>query len=176
MVGQAPLVGLWYLRFSQFPLYVVTVVFSHSMVKVSPQTTTLVMTEWYCCIWATQVLETLAKTGVPSRSEITDAAMGERAECVMLNKGPHIVAAIEALDDILRRMSDHQRKNRNKQIHGTHCDHLPHFIALLLFLYVVTRNASRCSKKIATIIPEYVASEKKTLSRNDLLRICACHG
>jgi pyruvate kinase len=39
-------------------------------------------------IWATQVLESLAKTGMPSRSEITDAAMGERAECVMLNKGP----------------------------------------------------------------------------------------
>lgn len=64
-------------------------------------------------VWATQVLETLAKTGVPSRSEITDAAMGERAECVMLNKGPYIVAAIEALDDILTRMSDHQRKNRS---------------------------------------------------------------
>ncbi|MCA9858556.1 MAG: hypothetical protein KC438_02495 [Thermomicrobiales bacterium] len=64
-------------------------------------------------VWATQVLETLAKTGVPSRSEITDAAMGERAECVMLNKGPYIVAAIDALDDILTRMSDHQRKNRS---------------------------------------------------------------
>lgn len=64
-------------------------------------------------IWATQVLETLARTGVPSRSEITDAAKGERAECVMLNKGPHIVAAIAALDDILTRMADHQRKNRS---------------------------------------------------------------
>jgi pyruvate kinase len=64
-------------------------------------------------IWATQVLETLARTGVPSRSEITDAAMGERAECVMLNKGPYIVQAIAALDDIQRRMSDHQRKNRS---------------------------------------------------------------
>jgi pyruvate kinase len=39
-------------------------------------------------IWATQVLESLAKTGMPSRSEITDAAMGERAECVMLKKAP----------------------------------------------------------------------------------------
>ena len=64
-------------------------------------------------VWATQVLETLAKSGVPSRSEISDAAMGERAECVMLNKGPYIVAAIDALDDILTRMSDHQRKNRS---------------------------------------------------------------
>lgn len=29
-------------------------------------------------IWATQVLEGLAKNGVPSRAEVTDAAMGER--------------------------------------------------------------------------------------------------
>lgn len=64
-------------------------------------------------IWATQVLETMAKTGRPSRAEITDAAMGERAECVMLNKGPHIVDAIRALDDILRRMQDHQKKKRS---------------------------------------------------------------
>lgn len=45
-------------------------------------------------VWATQVLETLAKTGLPSRAEITDAAMGGRAECVMLNKGPHILDAM----------------------------------------------------------------------------------
>jgi pyruvate kinase len=64
-------------------------------------------------IWATQVLETLAKEGKPSRAEITDAAMGERAECVMLNKGPHVRAAIRTLDDILRRMGEHQRKKRS---------------------------------------------------------------
>ncbi len=63
-------------------------------------------------VWATQVLETLAKTGLPSRAEITDAAMGGRAECVMLNKGPHILGAIHALDDILRRMQAHQSKKR----------------------------------------------------------------
>lgn len=55
-------------------------------------------------VWATQVLETLAKTGVPSRAEITDAAMGERAECVMPNKGPHVLDAMRTLDDVLRRM------------------------------------------------------------------------
>ena len=71
---------------------------------------------WVCeaahmpVVWATQVLESLAKTGVPSRAEITDAAMGERAECVMLNKGPHLCDAVEALDDILQRMQDHQVK------------------------------------------------------------------
>jgi pyruvate kinase len=70
-------------------------------------------------IWATQVLETLAKRGLPSRAEITDAAMSERAECVMLNKGPHILQAIEALDDILHRMQAHQHKKRAmlRQLH-----------------------------------------------------------
>ncbi|MDP3088886.1 MAG: pyruvate kinase [Methylotenera sp.] len=63
-------------------------------------------------IWATQVLEGLAKDGKPSRAEITDAAMGERAECVMLNKGPHILDAIQMLDDILQRMQGHQQKKR----------------------------------------------------------------
>lgn len=73
---------------------------------------------WLCqaahlpVIWATEVLDRLAKTGRPSRSEITDAAMGARAECVMLNKGPRIVEAITALDDILRRMEKHQHKKQ----------------------------------------------------------------
>ena len=74
---------------------------------------------WLCeaahvpVIWATQVLETLAKEGRPSRAEITDAAMGLRAECVMLNKGPYIVSAVRTLDDILRRMHAHQTKKRS---------------------------------------------------------------
>jgi pyruvate kinase len=74
---------------------------------------------WVCeaahvpVIWATQVLDTLARTGQPSRAEITDAASSERAECVMLNKGPYIVEAIAALDSILSRMHDHQDKKRS---------------------------------------------------------------
>jgi pyruvate kinase len=64
-------------------------------------------------IWATQVLDTLARTGQPSRAEITDAAMSERAECVMLNKGPHITDAIHTLDSILTRMQHHQHKKRS---------------------------------------------------------------
>lgn len=64
-------------------------------------------------IWATQVLETLAKKGMPSRAEITDAAMGQRAECVMLNKGPHVLSAVRVLDDILRRMQGHKAKRRS---------------------------------------------------------------
>jgi pyruvate kinase len=74
---------------------------------------------WLCqaghvpVIWATQVLDQLAKTGRPSRAEITDAAMGVQAECVMLNKGPRIIEAISVLDDILRRMEQHHRKKRS---------------------------------------------------------------
>jgi pyruvate kinase len=64
-------------------------------------------------IWATQVLETLAKTGRPSRAEITDAAIGARAECVMLNKGAHIVNAVECLDDVLGRMKGHRCKKND---------------------------------------------------------------
>lgn len=63
-------------------------------------------------IWATQVLESLAKTGLPSRAEISDAGLGVRAECVMLNKGPYITSAIRTLNDILQRMSGHQAKKR----------------------------------------------------------------
>jgi len=71
---------------------------------------------WLCeaahipVIWATQVLENLAKKGVPSRAEVTDAAMSARAECVMLNKGPHIVEAVRFLAGIHDRMKFHQEK------------------------------------------------------------------
>ncbi|MCK4925093.1 MAG: hypothetical protein KAS61_08970 [Spirochaetes bacterium] len=71
---------------------------------------------WVCeaahipIVWATQVLETLSKKGRPSRAEITDAAMAQRTECVMLNKGPHIVYSIQMLDKILKSMEDYYRK------------------------------------------------------------------
>jgi pyruvate kinase len=81
---------------------------------------------WLCeaahlpVIWATQVLEQLAKSGLPSRAEISDAAMGARAECVMLNKGAHIDDAVVVLDDILRRMSEHHYKKNAllRQLHS----------------------------------------------------------
>jgi pyruvate kinase len=62
-------------------------------------------------IWATQVLEGKTKKGQPSRAEISDAALAQRADCVMLNKGPHILAAIGLLDNILCRMQ--RRKFRS---------------------------------------------------------------
>ncbi len=55
-------------------------------------------------IWATQVFENLAKTGVPSRAELTDVWVAKRSECVMLNKGPYIIEAIALLDTILTKM------------------------------------------------------------------------
>ena len=61
-------------------------------------------------VWATQVLETLAKKGRPSRAEITDAAMAQRAECVMLNKGPHITEAIRMIDEIMKSMEGYHQK------------------------------------------------------------------
>lgn len=61
-------------------------------------------------IWATQVLEHLVKKGTPSRGEMTDAAMAARAECVMLNKGPHLLDAITTLGSLIGRMDEHQHK------------------------------------------------------------------
>ncbi len=62
-------------------------------------------------VWATQVFENLAKTGVPSRSEITDAATALSAECVMLNKGPYIQKAVKLLDHILKSLNGYRDKN-----------------------------------------------------------------
>jgi len=74
---------------------------------------------WVCeaahvpVVWATQVLEGLTKRGHASRAEVTDAAMAQEAEAVMLNKGEHVIAAVEMLDDILKRMQGHHRKKRS---------------------------------------------------------------
>jgi pyruvate kinase len=73
---------------------------------------------WLCeaahvpVIWATQMLEGLAKKGSPSRAEVTDAAMSQRAECAMLNKGPHIVETVNFLNGVLTRMASHQYKRK----------------------------------------------------------------
>jgi pyruvate kinase len=71
---------------------------------------------WLCeaahvpAIWATQVLEGLVTKGLPSRGEMTDAAMAARAECIMLNKGPNASAGVSALARLLHRMGEHQHK------------------------------------------------------------------
>lgn len=73
---------------------------------------------WLCeaahipVVWATQVLESMAKTGRPSRAEVSDAVMSGRAECVMLNKGPYITEVARFLASVLERMEAHQSKRR----------------------------------------------------------------
>jgi pyruvate kinase len=81
---------------------------------------------WLCeaahvpVIWATQVLDTFVHKGVGARAEITDAAMAERAECVMLNKGLFVAEAVSLLDDMLARMEGHQFKkvSRMRELHS----------------------------------------------------------
>ncbi len=63
---------------------------------------------------ATQVLEQLVKKGLPSRGEMTDAAMALRAEAVMLNKGPYVVEGVTTLDKLLTRTADHQDRKTPK--------------------------------------------------------------
>ena len=75
---------------------------------------------WLCeaahlpVIWATEVLDQLARTGQPSRAEVSDAAMAQQAECVMLNKGPHILEGIDTLIDVICRMQAHQSKKTSR--------------------------------------------------------------
>ncbi len=75
---------------------------------------------WLCeaahvpVIWATQVLESLAKGGAPSRAEVSDAVMSGRAECVMLNKGDYVIEAVHFLSGVLERMAAHQTKKRSR--------------------------------------------------------------
>ncbi len=51
-------------------------------------------------IWATGVLDRLAKKGIPTRTELTDAYMGLRSDCIMLNKGPFITDAVKMIQNI----------------------------------------------------------------------------
>ena len=73
---------------------------------------------WLCeaahvpVIWATQILEGMAKKGAPSRAEVSDAAMSILAECAMLNKGPNIVETVRFLSDVIDRMDEHYVKRR----------------------------------------------------------------
>lgn len=82
------------------------------MAEVPQQILTLAEAAHIPVIVGTQILENLAKNGLPSRAEITDAAFALRSECVMLNKGPHINDAIRVLDKMSRKLGRSQRKNR----------------------------------------------------------------
>ena len=82
--------------------------------EVTEQTGSLCEAGHLPLIWATQVLETLTRTGIPSRAEVADASLGSRAaEAFLLNKGPFVADALHLLADISRRMSAHGYKHRN---------------------------------------------------------------
>jgi pyruvate kinase len=61
-------------------------------------------------IWATQVLDRLVRKGTPSRAEISDVVLAQRAECVMLNKGEFVLEAVSIVEEVCRRMGGHQHK------------------------------------------------------------------
>ena len=71
---------------------------------------------WLCeaahtpVVWATQVLDNYVRDGVASRAEMSDAAMAQGAECVMLNKGPYLAEGVGFLRDVLARMDRHHGK------------------------------------------------------------------
>ena len=71
---------------------------------------------WFCeaahtpAVWATQVLDNYVRDGMASRAEMTDAAMAQGAECVMLNKGPYLAEGVAFLRDVLSRMDRHFSK------------------------------------------------------------------
>lgn len=102
---------------------------------------------WICeaghvpVIWATQVLETLNKSGIATRSEVTDAARAVQAECVMLNKGKHMFTVLATLTDILRRSGGHHVKKR--------------------YIFRPLNIAERFLKGPAVKVPEVKTSNKK---------------
>lgn len=61
-------------------------------------------------VFATQVLEQLAKSGTPSRAEMSDVALASRCECVMLNKGINLPQTIA----FLARQLEGNRKRSHK--------------------------------------------------------------
>ncbi len=73
---------------------------------------------WICeaahvpVIWATQVLESMHKSGMPTRSEITDAGHASLAECIMINKGNHTIEVMNSLKKIIQKAASHRIKKR----------------------------------------------------------------
>lgn len=62
-------------------------------------------------IWATGVLENLTKKGIPIRSELTDAYMGLRTNCIMLNKGSYIVESLKTINELVSIKHSSEKRN-----------------------------------------------------------------
>lgn len=70
-------------------------------------------------VWATQVLEGMCKSNIPTRAEITDVYEGgSRAEVIMLNKGKYLTETVDFLDKILIDAQDkhYKRSELHKKI------------------------------------------------------------
>lgn len=62
-------------------------------------------------ILATQVLDSLAKKGIPSRSELADLMLSSSFDCVMLNKGPYADEAVHFIKETLQLIDKYHRCN-----------------------------------------------------------------
>ena len=63
-------------------------------------------------IYATQILENMMKKNLPSRAEIIDASSAQRADCIMLNKGPFASHTVDVLHRIVDEMQNETYKNK----------------------------------------------------------------
>lgn len=64
-------------------------------------------------IWATSILNSMNKKGIPLRAELTDAYMGLRADCIMLNKGPYVSESVKFLQQLEQLNKDPLLEFRN---------------------------------------------------------------
>lgn len=79
---------------------------------------------WLCeaahvpVVWVAQVLESQVKWDLPSRAEIIDAAVAERADCVMLNHGPYVLHALALLETVVAGMREppHEKAARYRAL------------------------------------------------------------
>lgn len=63
-------------------------------------------------VWAAPELDRLARRGEPRRREVADAVACVRGECVMFNKGPHLLRAVNLLAEaLLRKEAGSDRKS-----------------------------------------------------------------
>lgn len=63
-------------------------------------------------VYATQILDTMNRTGTPARSEVADVVMGSRCEALMLNKGSYLEETVQFLDEMLCSIQQRQHKHR----------------------------------------------------------------
>ncbi len=90
---------------------------------------------WLCeaarvpVIWATQVLEHTAKKGQPSRAEISDAALSQRADCVTQQCRHILTQRSGSRRASLRRMQGHVQSPQMRKLRFSDCHRYPRPVA-----------------------------------------------